>query len=78
MHLFSISKQIGRKKNIFIKINLDAFENVANSVIQQTIRTRLPGAVPQPLFLLLIVFGCIIFFKSSLIFKKIRTSSFFK
>ena len=26
------------RKNIFTKINLDAFENVANSVIQQTIR----------------------------------------
>ena len=30
---------------IFTKINLDAFENVANSVIQQTIRIWVPWAI---------------------------------
>jgi hypothetical protein len=35
---------------------------------------RLPGAVPQPLFLISIVFGYILSFIS----KKIRSSSFFK
>ena len=30
---------------------------------QIKLKTRLPGAVPQPLFLLFIVFGCIIFFE---------------
>ena len=34
------------------------------------ILTRLPGAVPQPLFLLLIVFGCIIFFEVVFNFQK--------
>ena len=50
--------------------------------------TRLPGAMPQPLFLLLIVFGCIIFFEVVFDFpkklgrlpfsKKLRSSSIFK
>ena len=39
--------------------------------------TRLPGAVPQPLFLLLIVVGCIIFFEVVSIFKNIKSSSSF-
>ena len=30
--------------------------------------TRLPGVVPQPLFLILIVFGCIILFEGRLPF----------
>ena len=33
-------------------------------------KTRLPGAVPQPLFLLLIVFGCVIFFEVVFDFQK--------
>ena len=40
------------------------------SVFQSEIETRLPGAVPQPLFLILIVFGCIIFFEGRLPFSK--------
>ena len=35
-----------------------------------SVQTRLPGAVPQPLFLLLIVFGCIIFFEVVFDFQK--------
>ena len=40
--------------------------------------TRLPGAVPQPLFLLLIFFGCILFFRSFSSFKEIEAVFFFQ
>ena len=54
------------------KLEENKFEkDIIEEAIKNT-RTRLPRAVPQPLFFLLIVFGCIIFFRSSSIFKNIE------
>ena len=50
----------GSGGRIFLGENGKCFESP--EMARKFIRTRLPGAVPQPLFLLLIVFDCIIFF----------------
>ena len=61
---------MGSGGQIFVGENGKCFESP--EMARKFIRTRLPGAVPQPLFLLLIVFDCIIYLRSSSIFKEIE------